>query len=124
MIRTENTMPPNVESTMDTRRRFLRYQPALLPKAAIVACLAIAWSITFPLLGTYLTALGGGLQGAGAAQWQFGFLIAPIPFALSLLALAIAWLARRSLSRRWALVSSLSALVPALLFGLVFFHVY
>jgi len=109
---------------MDTRPRFLRYQPALLPKAAIVACLAIAWSITFPLLGTYLTVLGGGLQGAGAAQWQFGFLTAPIPFALSLLARAIAWLARRSLSRRWALVSSLSALVPALLFGLVFFHLY
>jgi hypothetical protein len=93
-------------------------------KGLAIACLALSWYFTLQLLGTYLDAVTGQLNGAGAAQWQFAFLTAPLPCLLGILALVITRFSRRLLPPRWTVLSIISALAPALLFVLVFFHVY
>jgi hypothetical protein len=96
----------------------------LLSKGSVVACLTASCYGTLHLLSIYVEAVTGQLHGAGAAQWQFAFLTAPLPALLAILAFVIGRFSRPSLSLAWTLPSFISAAVPILLFSLVFFHVY
>lgn len=109
---------------MSDRLDEVRMNASMVPKSLVIACLAVSWYCTLQLLGVYLNAVTGQLQGAGTAQWQFAIFTAPLPFVLGILAIVIVRFSHPSFSLRWTLLSVISALGPALLFGLVFFHAY
>ncbi len=96
----------------------------LVPKGAVVVCLVAAGCVTLSLLSVYVDAVTGQLHGAGAAQWQFAFFLAPAPAVLGFLALGIAYFSRPSLSLGFKVASAVSAIAPLVLFGLVVLRVY
>jgi len=81
----------------------------LAPSAYITANLAIS----------YLEAIFGKWQ---TAQWQFAFLVAPIPIVFGLLALLVAYLSRANRVLLGACIAL--SILPCLLFLLVLFRVY
>jgi hypothetical protein len=97
----------------------------LFPKTLVVLALAGSAYLTSRLLYTYLGAVFGWLQGAGEAQWQFEFTLAPaIAFLLALIALVVARLSKPPLARAFLASSGVAVLAPVLLTGLVFTHAY
>jgi hypothetical protein len=96
----------------------------IFSKGAVVACLMASLYVTLKLLSIYIEVATGQLHGAGAAQWQFAFLMVPLPAALGIVALGIARLSRPSLPLVFTLPSAVAAVAPCVLFGLVVFHAY
>ncbi|MGA7965653.1 MAG: hypothetical protein WCB49_07185 [Gammaproteobacteria bacterium] len=96
----------------------------IIPKVIVVLALSASGYITFNLLVTYIAAISGRLVGAGAAQWQFAFLLAPVPIACGLLGLGVACWVRPRLSRSFIVLSSVATATPMLLLGLVLMHAY
>lgn len=73
----------------------------------------------------YLRPLFGTLEGGGGAQWQFAFILAPIPITLGALAVLISKFPRPSLRKLFVVVSWVAAIVPAMLYILVLgLHAY
>lgn len=93
----------------------------MIKKTVVTLLLVASAYISLHLLSTYIDALLG-RNGGGDAQWQFAFVLAPIPCALGLISFAIARPSRPPLSRLFLLCSLIAAVVPLVLFGLVFTH--
>jgi len=96
-----------------------------LLSAIVVVLLAISAYFTVPMSWTYFTAVQGKLHGAGAAQWQLQFLLAPFSSLLALASLGIAWFVRKPVDTPLKIMSVLAAVVPLALFVLVvILHAY
>jgi hypothetical protein len=96
----------------------------LFSKIVVSACIVASLYVTLNLLNVYVEAVTGELYGAGGAQWQFAFLMAPLPAVLGFVALGISRFSRPSLSLAIALTSAVSAFAPLILLGLVVLHAY
>lgn len=96
----------------------------LLAKVLASLLLGGSLSVTACLSYTYVGAVLGLEQGAGAAQWQFAFMLVPLPVALAIVALGIARLSKPPLARLFSLTAGLAAAVPLALLALVRLHVY
>ena len=64
------------------------------------------------------------MVGRPDAQWQFAFMLAPIPILLGASRLAIAIFSRQPFSRAFTLGAWVVTLVPLGLLGLVWIHAY
>jgi hypothetical protein len=92
----------------------------LVPKAVVAFLLSASAYGTAHLAQDYLQAVFG----TPDAQWQFAFVLAPIPILLGMVGLVIARFSRPRLSRVLVLASWVVTLVPLGLLGLVWIHAY
>jgi hypothetical protein len=93
--------------------------------SGIAAVLLVASGyVTAAMTTTYVAAVLNTLQGAGAAQWQLQFLLAPFPALLGLAALLVAGFVDRPLNSSLQAVSVLATAAPILLLVLVLSHAY
>lgn len=96
-----------------------------LARKALVICLLIGSAyITAGLLYLYVSVIMGWINGAGAAQWQFGFATAPAPIILGVAALVLTRLPSPPLSSKYTVCACVAAGLPAALAALVLAHVY
>jgi len=86
------------------------------------AFLAASAYITELMATTYVAAVLGALQGAGAAQWQFQVLLAPLPALLGLAALLVAGFVGKPLDSSLQALAVLATAAPILLLALVRSH--
>jgi hypothetical protein len=92
----------------------------LLRQVAVILLLAVSLDGTAHLGGDYLQALFGTPE----AQWQFAFLLAPVPMLLGPVAVLISKIPRPALSRFLGAASWVATIVPAILCVLVSVHAY
>jgi hypothetical protein len=59
-----------------------------------------------------------------SAQWQFAFVLLPVPIALGLIAAAISWIWQPPLPRTIRIVCVAALVAPLTLGALVWFHIY
>lgn len=96
----------------------------IIPKIIVVLALVASGYITLNLFSTYIAAISGHLTGAGAAQWQFAFTLAPVSAVLGMFCLGVSYWVRPRLSRLFIGLSSVAVIAPLGLFSLVLMHVY
>ena len=95
-----------------------------LPRWAAVPlwmmCLGTSAWITCHFAFDYTQAILGRV----GAQWQFEFLLAPIPILAALLSFAFCFLANPKLGKPFMILSLAGVIVPAVLSLLVIFRIY
>jgi hypothetical protein len=89
-----------------------------------IGLIAASAYITASLTSTYVAAVRGALHGAGAAQWQYQFLLAPFPALLGVGALVSAWFVAGPLNAPLKMMAALATVVPVVLCVLVHFQIY
>jgi hypothetical protein len=94
--------------------------PHLVSKSIVALLLIVSVYGTFHLGRDYIQALFGRQD----AQWQFAFVLAPVPIGLGAAAIVIAKLSRPPLPRVSILGAWVATLVPVALSALVGLHAY
>ncbi len=92
----------------------------IVPKTAFLVFMLASLDGTFHLTRTYFEAVWG----HPSAQWEFAFLMAPIPIALAFVAILISSLAKPKLTRSFRYASLIATLLPLLITTLVMMHLY
>ena len=96
----------------------------IIPKIIVVLILVVSGYITLNLFLTYIAVISGRLSGAGAAQWQFAFTLAPVSAVLGLVCWGVSYWVRPRLPRLFTVLSSVASIAPLALLSLVLMHVY
>jgi hypothetical protein len=94
--------------------------PSRVSKSVVVLLLIASVYGTIHLGRDYFQALSGKPD----AQWQFAFVLAPVPIVLGAVAIAVAKFSRPPLPRIFALAAWVAALAPLALLVLVQAHAY
>ena len=92
----------------------------LVRKAIVILLLCVSVYGTAHLGHDYFQAVFGRPE----AQWQFAFMLAPIPIFLGALGLLLSAFPTPPLPRSFVLTSGIATLLPVVLLGLVNFHAY
>ena len=96
----------------------------LVSKGTAAALVLASAVVTVPLLSDYIAVVTDSLNGAGEAQWQMAFLIAPFAAVPAMAAAAICRLSQPQLGPALTLAAATFAITPLVLSCLVMLGIY